>query len=92
MYAQTLKCVDWIQSIAKSFVVDDFAAVRAFIVQRKLNKTASPNTRASVPKAEGCLIDSVRTFKALKRNGRGGGIRTPGPLLPKQIRSFMETC
>ena len=22
---------------------------------------------------------------------RGGGIRTPDPLLPKQIRSFMET-
>ena len=24
--------------------------------------------------------------------GRGGGIRTPGPLLPKQITSFMEVC
>ena len=25
-------------------------------------------------------------------NGRGGGIRTPDPLLPKQIRPFIELC
>ena len=33
-----------------------------------------------------CPADLQRTYKQLSKNGRGGEIRTPDPLLPKQLR------
>jgi hypothetical protein len=32
------------------------------------------------------------TLKVIENTGRGGGIRTPDPLLPKQILPFVEPC
>ena len=32
------------------------------------------------------------SIKSLIFYGRGGGIRTPDPLLPKQVKRFIESC
>jgi hypothetical protein len=40
-----------------------------------------------------CVAESAITSLIIYNlTGRGGGIRTPDPLLPKQIRRFIEAC
>jgi hypothetical protein len=63
-----------------------FVAVSCIHRAMKTKKHAPSKNRASVLKAEGSLKRPFRICNALKNNGRGGGIRTPDPLLPKQMR------
>ena len=57
---------------------------RRFIVEA-MKATNSTAIRVA-EKADAWLECSISLVLSILFNGRGGGIRTPGPLLPKQMR------
>ncbi len=66
--------------------------MRSYIQERMQRGKRHWQGRAEEQKADARLERGILLLFSMINAGRGGGIRTPDPLLPKQVRQFMETC